>query len=118
MSLNLASNGLLGTIPSGLSLDSLLLFSNDGLSGTVPAAFVGSAVAINHTALSGTLPSQLSNLTTIDLRFTRLSGTVPDSIGGWQQLAWLGVGWVAAACCSSRLAGVRIREGVRGRRAS
>eukprot|EP00658_Telonema_sp_P-2_P077502 TRINITY_DN7027_c0_g2_i7.p1 TRINITY_DN7027_c0_g2~~TRINITY_DN7027_c0_g2_i7.p1 ORF type:complete len:192 (-),score=22.10 TRINITY_DN7027_c0_g2_i7:160-735(-) len=89
--LDLANNGLSGTVPDSLgslaALQSLDLDSNS-LSGTVPDS-LGSLAALQSlylatNALSGTVPDSLGSLAALQFLFLNsnsLSRTVPDSLG-------------------------------------
>ncbi|MFY0625914.1 MAG: leucine-rich repeat domain-containing protein [Reichenbachiella sp.] len=101
--LDLASNGLLGTIPPEIGdlihLTSLNLRTNGSLTGSIPAE-IGNLTSltdlrIDLCGLEGSLPSeigQLTGLTYLGLFNTGLSGNIPDDINNLTNLQTLDLG--------------------------
>ena len=97
VSLNLEYNGLEGDIPTELhrlsDIAHLRLGGNHGLVGRLtPGVQAWSHIqelSIAGTQLGGTLPSELFNLTTLevlDLGFASLSGSMPESFANLKDL--------------------------------
>ena len=100
--LELAENGLSGTLPSSLGdlayLEVLTLFRND-LSGSLPSSLGNltrlERLWLGRNQLSGELPSWLVNLTNLqrlELGYNQFSGSLPSSLGNLINLRvlWLG----------------------------
>ena len=97
--LNLASNNLVGTIPSELgdltTLTSLDL-SRNTLTGSIPTE-LGNLTSLeylylNYNQLTGAIPSELGNLTILkrlNLRINRLTGSIPPQLGNLTSISTL-----------------------------
>ncbi|KAL1533791.1 non-specific serine/threonine protein kinase [Salvia divinorum] len=96
--LTVRRNQLSGIIPS--SIGNLVDLSYNNLSGSIPpqiSKLSSIAVVLNlsHNVLTGTIPSEvgtLRNLAAMDLSYNRLSGTIPTSLGSCVVLSSLRLG--------------------------
>ena len=99
VSINLSSNGLVGTIPSTLSQFSELrnlILNNNQLSGSIPVELAQlsklSYLSLATNQLTGAVPAQLSqlaNLTRLFLHQNLLTGAIPSELGQLSSLTHL-----------------------------
>ena len=99
VSINLSSNGLVGTIPSSLSQFSELrnlILNNNQLSGSIPVELAQLSklnyLSLATNQLTGAVPAQLSqfaNLTRLFLHQNQLTGAIPSELGQLSSLTHL-----------------------------
>ena len=99
IALDLAQNGLSGSIPPGLgNLANLRVLSlnYNRLTGQIPPELGGlgklTRLELGDNGLTGEIPSSLSNLTNLvwlELDDNDLTGAIPSSLGGLIHLTWL-----------------------------